>query len=458
MEHLTVRQSNSVDATILSRYPILVALLAAVVMALLCLSLANPASADDDDDDDGGEFVSRQVVVKFKPGVTKTGVAAFNKKFETRTQQVLPGGEKIYLLRITQPGVKPSRLVVKMQGDARVIYAEPNFRAGLPEASRRHSANSGGKPNTESSGAPQYRSQYAANNLNLAEAHTVNRGTDTTVAVIDTGIQSDHPEFAQKTVQGYDFVGMDDQPEDVGDGRNNDFDGETDEMVGHGTHVSGAVLLAAPETKIMPIRALDSEGRGTTFGIAKAIKFATRRDADVVNLSLGSSRSTELLDDLTDDGGGARGTPPVFVAAAGNDANAVQQFPAAEEDAIAVASVGESKTKSDFSNFSDEPHPEGWVDIAAPGADIHAPFTQSQYAMWSGTSMATPFVAGQAALIRHERPGAHAECVAGIIANSADTLDDKTIGAGHADVAASTTYAADKTDPAKRCSVAGDDD
>ena len=95
------------------------------------------------------------------------------------------------------------------------------------------------------------------------------------VAVIDTGVQSDHPELAGKMTAGYDFVDMDGTPGDVGDGRDNDSDGEADEMVGHGTHVAGIVALAAPDARIMPIRALDTEGRGTTFGIARAIRFAT---------------------------------------------------------------------------------------------------------------------------------------------------------------------------------------
>ena len=93
MERITTRHTGSTDAAASSRYPLTFALLAAVA-ALLCLSLAGPAGADDDDDD-GGEFVPRQVVVKFKPGTTNAGVVAFNKKFRTRTLQVLPGGEKI---------------------------------------------------------------------------------------------------------------------------------------------------------------------------------------------------------------------------------------------------------------------------------------------------------------------------------------------------------------------------
>lgn len=447
-----------------ARALVLAPLVAAALAALLCLSLAGPAAADDDDDD-GGEFVSRQVVVKFKPGVARASVRAFNNKFDTRTIQRLPGAGKIYLLR-TGKGVNPAKIAVRMQNDARVLYAEPNFGAGSPEGSRRHRANPGGTPDP-SPDDTGYRNQYAVDNLNLADAHRTTQGSGAVVAVVDTGVQLSHPALSGKLVAGYDYVDMDRKPADVGDGRDNDFDGVEDEMVGHGTHVAGIVSLVAPQAKIMPVRALDTEGRGTTFTIAKAIRYATRNGADVVNLSLGTSRETELLEDLIgdddddDDDGGGSGKA-VFVSAAGNDANTRQQFPAAEDGAIAVSSVDSDRAKSDFTNYSSTRYPDGWLDVAAPGTDIHAPFPNNRYATWSGTSMATPFVAGQAALVRSVRPGSSASCVAGIIAATADktALDAANpdyvgkLGRGHADAAASTTFANQQ----RPCAGTGDDD
>ena len=426
-------------------YRLLVLLAAATLAALLCSLAGTPAGADDDDDD-GGESVARQVVVSFKPG---TGVAAFNRKFDTRTLQRLPGGDDIYLLK-TRRGVDPARLAARMRNDSRVLYAEPNFRAGSPEGSGRHRGRPDGVP-IPSPEPARYLDQYAVNNLNLAGAHATSTGENTVVAVIDTGVQSDHQELVGKITEGYDFVDMDGTPDDVGDGRDNDFDGATDEMVGHGTHVAGIVALAAPDARIMPIRALDTEGRGTTFGIARAIRFATGNGADVVNLSLGSSRDTELLGDLIGDDDDDAG-PTVFVAAAGNDGDAVQQFPAAEDGAIAVASVDGEKKKSDFSNYG------GWVTVAAPGTDIYAPFPTDRYAAWSGTSMATPFVAGQAALIKSARPAADAGCVKNFIEGTRDPLatSDSTYGSrlgGHADFVESLDRA---SNPATPC-LGGDD-
>ena len=461
MENLSRQSRGPADRARPAQGPVLVALVAAAVAALLCLPPAGPAAAADGDDDDGGEVISRQVVVKLKPGIS---VARFNKKFDTRTIQRLPGGEEIFLLK-TRRGVDPARLAARMRKDSRVIYAEPNFKAGSPEGSKFHRARPGGTPDVTTSDLALYESQYAVDNLNLTEAHATSRGAGVVVAVIDTGVQSDHEVLDGKTAAGYDFVEMDRNPDDVGDDEDNDLDGEKDEMVGHGTHVAGIVALAAPDARIMPIRALDTEGRGTTFGIAKAIRYATRNGADVVNLSLGSSGETELLGDLIgDDDDDASDT--VFVAAAGNDGtDGIQcpqngscspQFPAAEEGAIAVASVDGQKRRSDFSNFG------GWLTVAAPGSEIHSPFPPDDYATWSGTSMATPFVAGQAALVSAAAPGADASCVAGIIETTADRTALETanptligkLGSGHADAAASTDYAANQRNP---CAGTGDD-
>ena len=422
------------------------ALLAAVVAAALaCVLFAGPATADDDDD--GGEYVPRQVVVGLKPEGT---VGYVNRKYGTRTISKLPGGEKIYLLK-TPRRANPAKLARRIAADGRVLYAEPNLRAGTPEGSARHKARPGGTPEPSSDPA-SYRSQYAVDALNLPEAHADNRGDGVVVAVIDTGVQADHPEFAGRLVAGYDFIDSDGDPADAGNGRDDDRDGEVDEMVGHGTHVAGTVALAAPGAEIMPIRALDTEGRGTTFGIARAIRYATANGADVVNLSLGSSRESDLLEDMVgDDDGDAADV--VFVAAAGNDNSAVEQHPAAEDNVVAVTSVDGEKKKSEFANFSGVD--ERWVKVAAPGTGIHAPFPRGRYAVWSGTSMATPFVAGQAALVQGVRPTASAACVSGIIEKTADgaAIDAANpnyvgkLGSGHADAAASTDYAANAPNP-----------
>ena len=438
-----VRRENTVKLERPTWPSLLAALTGTLVALLLCVALAHAADADDDDDD-GGEYVPRQVVVKVKSGIS---IGAIEREYRVERIEKLPGAGEIFLVR-TPRGVNPASLARRMELEGLVLYAEPNFRAGLPEASKFHRARPGGDP-TPGSEPAQYRSQYAVDNLNLTEAHAVNRGAGSVVAVVDTGVQANHPELSGKlTGARYDFVDRDDVPQDRGNGRDDDRDGEVDETVGHGTHVAGIVALAAPGARIMPLRAMDSEGRGTTFGVAKAIRYAIRNDADVVNLSLGSSRETELLEDLIGDDDDDAGRT-VFVAAAGNDNDTRQQFPAAEEGAISVTSAGADGTRSGFANYG------AWISIAAPGDDIHSPFPVSGYAAWSGTSMATPFVAAQAALIRGAIPSAGSGCVASIIRQTARPSADASLRAGHADVEASTKYAADAPRP---CSGTGDDD
>ena len=449
MEIKPVRAASPASGGARPRRAALALLAAVVAAALACVLFANPATADDDDDD-GGEYVPRQVVVELKPEGT---VGDINRKYGTRTISKLPGGDKIYLLK-TPRRANPAKLARRIAADGRVLYAEPNLRTGTPEGSARHNARPGGTPEPSSDPAA-YRSQYAVDALNLPQAHADSRGDGVVVAVIDTGVQADHPELAGRVVAGYDYIDGDGDPADAGNGRDDDRDGTVDEMVGHGTHVAGIVALAAPEAGIMPIRALDTEGRGTTFGIARAIRFATANGADVVNLSLGSSRETDLLESLIgdDDDDDEEAGNTVFVAAAGNDNNAIEQHPAAEDNVVAVTAVDSEKKKSEFANFGGVD--ESWVKVAAPGTEIHAPFPEGLYATWSGTSMATPFVAGQAALIQGARPTASAACVSGIIEKTADgaALDAANpdyvgrLGSGHADAAASTDYAANATNP-----------
>jgi thermitase len=354
----------------------------------------------------------------------------------------------------TPQGISPVTLanrIMRNEQPLRVVYAEPNFRAGSPEGSRRHNAWPGGTPDPSSDTAP-YRTQYAVGALNLSAAHGVNRGAGSVVAVIDTGVQANHPKLSGKLTEArYDFVDGDRNPADVGNGKDDDHDSVKDEMVGHGTHVTGIVALAAPEAKIMAVRALDSEGRGTTFGIAKAIRYAVRNGADVVNLSLGSSRESALLEDLLEGDDDSSGRNAVFVAAAGNDNDRLPQYPAAEDGAIAVTSVDHKEKKSGFANYG------SWVTIAAPGSGIYSTFPTNRYASWDGTSMATPFVAAQAALIRSLQPSADSECVTEIIRATAKSLatSDPTyasqLGSGLADVGGSTVYA-----QSNGCSAEGD--
>jgi thermitase len=360
----------------------------AAIFLALCLQLLSGAATPAQADCGPGAFVPRQAIVKLNLGAT---VEQINDTYGSTTLETFPGSTDIYLLELPESsGV--TEIVKQMASDPRLLFAEPNFFARPAEGDARHRAFG------VSDVAPT-SDEYAAQALGLVSAHAISQGEGTTVAVVDTDAQLDHPalEASFEGIKHYDFVEGDKNPTDRPVGKDEDCDGVKDEMVGHGTHVAGIVHITAPAAKIMPLRALDTEGYGDVFTIAKAVSFAAHNGADVINLSLGSPSRSTLLQKAIED---ATANGVVVAAAAGNSNSIVAEYPAAgngvaasADGLVAVTSVNRYDQKSDFANYG------SWVDIAAPGESIRSAFPVSQYAYWSGTSMATPFVSGQAALI-----------------------------------------------------------
>jgi thermitase len=408
-----------------------------VLALLLCLLWPNPAIAQEVDDDAaavGDGFVQGELVVKLQPSATIGEVYDEYPQVDGRRTEAFLDSSKIYLLRLV-PGADTEQVRADMRGDStRFIYAEFNYTVDSPEGDPRSRARSDYLPEPSTDAAP-YSGQYAVGAARIVCGQDIGGGAGTTVAVLDTGVQRDHPALQDSLVAGYDFVDDDADPSEEANGIDDDGDAYVDEMVGHGTHVAGIVHLTAPQAEIMPLRVLDSDGIGNTFIIAEAIRRAVDPDgdpatddgADVINMSLGSSQRSSLIHDVTedleaddddddegeddeDDTEGAALDPVsvpvegvVVVASAGNEGVSEKRYPAAEASVLAVASVGEDERRSEFSNYG------GWIDVAAPGDDIYSTFTPDaqgnpRYAQWDGTSMAAPFVAGQAALIRGLEP------------------------------------------------------
>jgi subtilisin family serine protease len=361
----------------------------ALVLAL-CLLMLSGAASRAQAACGLGSFVPSQVIVKLNP-ITGVTVGEINATYGSTTLETLPGSTDIYLLKLpTGSGV--TETVKQLASDPRLLYAEPNFFAQPPEGGGRHKA-------WGFSDVAPTSQEYAIQALGLVSAHNISQGEGTTVAVVDTGAQLDHPALVAnfEGVKSYDFVDNDKNPSDRPVGKDADCDGDKDEMVGHGTHVAGIVDITAPAAKIMPLRVLDTEGYGNVFTIAKAVYFAENNRADVINLSLGSPSRSKLLQEVIKD---ATANGVLVAAATGNSNIFVAEYPAAgngvvasADGLVAVTSVNMYEQKSDFANYGT------WVDIAAPGESVRSAFPVSKYAYWSGTSMATPFVSGQAALI-----------------------------------------------------------
>jgi subtilisin family serine protease len=273
--------------------------------------------------------------------------------------------------------------------------------------------------------------------IRLQEAHTVTRGAGITVAVLDTGVDLTHPLLVGHLVDGYDFVDLDADPIEEGTPDQNP-------NYGHGTHVAGLVALVAPEARIMPLRVLDADGDGDIWVLAEALAYAINPDgdpgtpdgADVINLSLSTTYPTDLLaeivaavtceqdddQDENDDDGclvGPNQHGAVVVVAAGNSGSSAPEYPAAEGvvGSLAVGASTPADTLAQFSNYG------SWVHLAAPGEGILSSVPGGEYAAWSGTSMATPLAAGEAALVRAANPDFSAASVVGEMISKSEGID-----------------------------------
>ena len=367
-------------------------------------------------------YVPSQVVARLQPGVN---IGDIHSDYHAWTVDLLT--EQVYLL-----GLETGRDVLdteaQMENDPRIVYAEPNLIGEAPEADGYEMfAWAGYDP------APAL-AQYANEHLGLPLARELSSGSGVVVAVLDTGAELDHPDLAPHLVVGYDFVDDDTVPADEGNGLDDDGDSLVDEATGHGTHVAGIVLLVAPESQVMPLRVLNSDGVGNAFQVAQAMIYATDHGAQVLNLSLGTSLPADVLLEGVNY---ARSAGVMVVAAAGNLNSTEPQYPAANEGVIAVAALDEERLKTSFSNYG------SWVDLAAPGESIYSTLPVDGYGWWSGTSMATPFVSGQIVLLRSLAPWltlAQIEGQLAATARSVDALDPDyagQLGAGEPDVAAS---------------------
>ena len=235
-------------------------------------------------------------------------------------------------------------------------------------------------------------------NLDLIEAdaaHAVSTGVGAVVAVVDSGVQADHPDLAGHLGPGYDFVQNDATPQDGN---------------GHGTHVSGIIGAAsgngigvesvAPGATILPVRVLGDDGGGSTDTSRSGVDYARTHGADVINLSLGSD--VPLVGAMGGDAFDAAvhralAAGIVVVAAAGNNGVPVCEQPAASDGLLCVGAVDKRKQRSFFSSFGSGLGlvAPGGSGTGVPGEDVLSTYKGSGYEELAGTSQAAPHVVGR---------------------------------------------------------------
>lgn len=278
-------------------------------------------------------------------------------------------------------------------------------------------------------GDPRRAEQWHIAALGLESVWTRARGDGVTIAIVDTGVDLSHPDLTPNLVPGRDIVDGDDEPQDVD---------------GHGTHVAGIAAAAtgngvggsgvAPNAKIMPVRVLGADGSGTEDDIAAGIRWAVEHGAQVINLSLGESgfvarlRKGGPLNAAIREAGAAG---VVVVAASGNEGSTRRSYRIGVPVIVVNASDRDGKPAA-FSNAGD------LRAVAAPGVGILStaptaattiwPSGSAGYEQLDGTSMASPVVAGLAALLLSAgiAPGDVAERMVSTVTPN----DDPRLGAG----------------------------
>jgi subtilisin family serine protease len=366
-------------------------------LAVLALCMgATPAAA-------GSDAVSGQLIVGFDKGVSSQRGEALVERLGGRVDR--------RLARIRASVVRPQArnlgvaTLIKRLAKARgVAYAEPDFYL-----------NQSVTPND-----PLWPTQYAmaptgAGAIQAPAAWDASTRCST-VAVLDTGTQSNHPDL-QPNVWHNPHEIDDNNKDDDKNGYVDDYfgvnlvagkgSGEDDE--GHGTHVSGIVAGHGNNADgvaglcwsaaVMPVKFMNSQGKGSTSAAIDGIDYAIGEGAKIINCSFGSSSKSSALQDAVDN---AEDKGVLMVIAAGNNGQSIDskpEYPAAftNGNIITVAAVTQSGSLASFSNFGAK-----LVDLGAPGDNIVSTYPPSTYKVLSGTSMATPMVSAAAAMIRHK--------------------------------------------------------
>lgn len=284
----------------------------------------------------------------------------------------------------------------ELKSNPEVEYAEPNYIAKAESI-----------PNdpyySQQWGPPAIKADLAWGKVDGSKRAAV------TIAIVDTGINFNHEDLKNSIVPGYDFA-------------NNDNDPSDDQ--GHGTHVAGiaaaitnngkGVAGIAGGSRIMPVKVLGNNGGGSYSNIISGIKYAADHGANVISMSLGGPGQSQAMQDAINY---AVSKGVSVVAAAGNENGAVD-FPGNCAGVITVGAIESSGNRASYSNFGPE------LDLMAPGSQVYSTYNAgpSSYTYMSGTSMATPFVAGVVALVKAVNPGLSPAAINKIIDQSAKDL------------------------------------
>ncbi len=335
-----------------------------------------------------------EIIVKYKSNAQENDKATIRQKVNAKLQRRI---DKLHLEILKVPAPARDAILQALNQTPFVQYAEPDFKATA----------------TSVTNDTSLTQQWGLFKIDAANSSTQSAWDVTTgdpgvkIAILDTGIDESHPDLTGKVVQDANFT----------------TDATALDNNGHGSHVAGiaaaltnngsGVAGTGYNASLISGKVLDSSGSGYYSWIASGITWAADQGAKVISMSLGGSASSQALSDAVDY---AWSKGAVVVVAAGNSGSSSPSYPAYYTNAIAVAATDSNDNLASWSNFG------SWVDVAAPGVNIYSTYYNHSYQTMSGTSMATPFVAGEAALIWSSGLCSTNTCVRSQIEQTADHI------------------------------------
>ncbi|MDH7485194.1 MAG: S8 family peptidase [Anaerolineae bacterium] len=373
------------------------------VLLALCLLILLPASAaglsapSEMSLTTPAPYVRGEVLVQWRDAATAASARRDVLQAGLTVLQEIP---PLRVARLAVPSGQEWAYIERLRQHPLITYAEPNYLV--------YAAGSDAvQPND-----PYWSRQWNMNRIEAPSAWALSTGQPgVSVALLDTGVDTGHPDLSGNLLAGYDFV-------------NNDADPDDDH--GHGTHVAGIIAAqlnngvgvagVAPAISILPLKVLNEKGEGDHFWVSQGISYAIANGARILNLSFAGPSSETLGTAVRN----AYNAGALLVAATGNNGIGSVSYPAAYAEVLAVAATDYNDRWPSYSNWGPQ------VDLAAPGGtsgnQVWSTWRNGGYAWNYGTSMAVPHVSGAAALIRSVAPTLSRDEVANILRQSADQV------------------------------------
>lgn len=360
------------------------------------------------------DWAEGQIIVKFKENVSDAKISARLKELNSSIKGKIEG---INATIVAVPPGKEAEVMSALADDPIVKYAEPDYIQKVNWVPNdTYYKNQWGLVNTGQT--IKNRAGKAGSDIKTQQAWDVTRGNGIKIAILDTGLDMSHPDLASKVVSQKAFTTS-----------------SASDRFGHGTHVAGiaaaitnngqGVAGACPECQLMIGKVMGDDGTGMASAMSSGITWAADNGAKVINISGGGAQRSASQEEAVTY---AWNKGVIVVAAAGNENTNQQFYPAALNNVLSVAASGNSDTRAGFSNYGT------WVNVAAPGEGIYSTMPTTAYGMQSsaslalnydylsGTSMASPMVAGVAGLVWASSYGTSATNVVNRITSTADKI------------------------------------